>query len=79
MSPGHTKTIRDTTPTIKATVKDNFTNLQKANIKLYVNGRLISPTKYTYSAATDVLVYTSPKLTKGKKTVKIVATDAAKN
>lgn len=79
ISPRHASITRDTTPTIKATVRDNLTNLQKANIKLYVNGRLISPTKYTYSAATDVLVYTSPKLTKGKKTVKIVATDAAKN
>lgn len=75
--PGSTTT--DTTPTIKATVKDNMTNLQKGNIKLYVNGSLISATKYSYSAATDVLVYNSPKLAKGKKMVKIVARDAAGN
>ena len=79
MSPRHTSVIRDTTPTIKATVKDNRTNLRKANIKLYVAGKLISPTKYSYSAATDVLTYNSPKLALGKKTVKVVAADAARN
>lgn len=79
MTPRHTSIIRDTTPTIKATVRDNMTNLRKANIKLYVNGKLISATKYSYSAATDVLTYNSPRLSKGKKVVKIVATDAAKN
>jgi len=79
MSPRHTSTIRDTTPTIKATVKDNLTNLLKANIKLYVAGKLISPTKYSYSASTDLLTYNSPRLAKGKKAVKIVATDAARN
>jgi hypothetical protein len=79
MSPRPASVIRDTTPTIKATVRDNLTNLQKANIKLYVAGKLISPTKYSYSAATDVLTYNSPKLSKGKKTVKVVATDAARN
>jgi hypothetical protein len=56
------------------------TNLRKAKIKLYVNNVLISPTKYSYSAAADVLTYNSPKLTLGKKTtVKVVATDAAGN
>ena len=79
MSPRHTLITRDTTPTITATVKDRLTNLQKRNIKLYVNGKLISSIKYSYSAATNKLTYNSPKLPKGKKTVKIVATDAAKN
>ncbi len=71
--------ISDRTPAIKATVKDNLTNLVKGNIKLYVNGALISATKYSYSSSTDLLVYNSPKLSTGKKTVKIVATDAARN
>ncbi|MCA3748338.1 MAG: CSLREA domain-containing protein [Rubrobacter sp.] len=71
--------ITDTTPTIRATVRDNLTNLQKGNIKLYVNGVLISPTKWSYNASTDKLTYNSPKLSKGKKTVKIVATDRAGN
>jgi len=79
MSPRPTSTITDTSPTIKATVKDNLTNLAKANIKLYVNDSLISATKYSYSASTDLLVYNSPVLAKGKKTVKVVATDAAGN
>jgi hypothetical protein len=79
MSPKHQSIIKDTTPTIKAIVKDNLTNLQKSNIKLYVNGSLISATKYSYDRSTDQLVYNSPKVGKGKKTIKIVATDAAKN
>jgi len=79
MSPRHASIIRDRTPTIKATVRDNLTNLIKSNIKLYVSGRLISATKYSYKASTDQLVYNSPRLSTGKKTVKIVATDAAGN
>ncbi len=79
MSPTKASVITDVTPTIKATVRDNLTNLQKANIKLYVNGVLISPLKYSYSPTTDALVYNSPAIAKGKKTVKVVATDAAKN
>lgn len=79
MSPRHKSIIRDTTPTIKATVKDNMTNLRKGNVKLYVAGKLISARKYSYSAATDRLTYNSPRLAKGKKTVKIVARDAAGN
>lgn len=78
MSPRHASIIRDTTPTIRATVKDNNL-LSKANIKLYVNGRLISATKYSYVPSTGALVYNSPRLVLGKKTVKIVATDAARN
>ncbi|HET7480188.1 MAG TPA: S8 family serine peptidase [Rubrobacteraceae bacterium] len=78
MSPRLGSIIRDTTPTIKAIVKDNRP-LGKANIKLYVNGVLISSTKYSYAASTGSLVYNSPRLAKGKKTVKIVATDAAGN
>lgn len=78
MSPRLGSIIRDTTPTIKATVKDNRL-LGKANIKLYVGGRLISPVKYRYTASTGSLLYNSPKLPKGKKTVKVVATDSAGN
>lgn len=77
--PNHKSIIRDTTPTIKVTVKDNLTNLAKGNVRLYVNGKQVPAAKYSYSRATDQLVYNSPKLARGKKTVKIVATDAAKN
>lgn len=79
MSPRNTSIIRDTTPTIKAIVRDNLTNLQKANVRLYVNGILISPTRWSYSASTDVLVYNSLRIARGKKTVRIVAIDAAGN
>jgi hypothetical protein len=77
MSPKHRSITRDTTPTIAATVKDSATNLRKSNIELYVAGKRI--TTFNYSAATDRLTYTSPRLTKGKKVMKIVATDAAGN
>ncbi len=78
VSPRHRSTIGDTTPIIKAKVKDNNA-LAKANIKLYVAGKLISAAKYTYAPSTGMLVYRSPELSLGKKTVKIVATDAARN
>ena len=78
MSPRHASTTRDTTPTIRATVKDN-TPLAQSNIQLYVAGRLISATKYSYTASTGALVHNSPRLSSGKKTVKVVATDAAGN
>jgi dipeptidyl aminopeptidase/acylaminoacyl peptidase len=70
---------RDTTPVISATVRDNMTNLSKRNITLYVEGKKIAARKFSYSAATDRLIYRSPKLSKGKKTVRIVARDAAGN
>lgn len=76
--PRHRSIIKDTTPTIRATVKDN-TNLKKSNIKLYVAGKRIANSKFSYSASTDKLLYNSPRLTKGKKVVKIVARDAAGN
>jgi hypothetical protein len=79
VSPANGATIRDLTPTIKATVRDNRTNLSKGSIKLYVNGKLISATRYSYNRSTDRLVYNSPKLPKGKKTVRVVAKDAAGN
>ncbi len=78
VSPRHASTTRDTTPLIRATVRDN-NPLAKANAKLYVGGRLISATKYSYAPSTGALVYKSPKLPKGKKTMKVVATDAAGN
>ncbi len=78
MSPRHKSVISDTTPKIKATIRDNNV-LREANIKLYVAGKRISAAKFSYAASTGSLVYNSPKLTKGKKTVKLVATDSAGN
>lgn len=77
MSPRHRSVTRDITPTVKATVRDNLTNLRKPNISLYVAGKRIS--KFNYSASTNKLVYTSPRLPKGRKAVKVVARDAAGN
>lgn len=77
MSPRHGSVIRDTTPTIKAIVKDNRP-LGKASIKLYVAGKRIPAAKLKYSAS-GLLVYNSPKLAKGKKTVRVVATDSVGN
>lgn len=83
-------TTRDTTPLIKATVKDNnplrkspitvISNRQRTtvtNVTLYVAGKRI--TTLNYNAANGLLTYTSPKLSKGKKTAKIVARDDAGN
>ncbi len=53
--------------------------LSKANVKLYAGGRPISATKFSYAPSTGALLCRSPKLPKGKKTVKVVATDAAGN
>jgi Tol biopolymer transport system component len=68
---------RDRTPTISATVKDNLTNLSRDNITLRVAGKRVST--FAYDCATDKLTYTPKRLTKGKKTVSIAATDAALN
>ncbi|MGH3087220.1 MAG: hypothetical protein ACRDSJ_07875 [Rubrobacteraceae bacterium] len=76
MSPKPGSKIKTTKPAIKAVVEDNDV-LTKSGIKLYVNNRLVSAAKYTYAPTSGVLAYKSPKLPKGKKTVKIVATDAA--
>ncbi|QIN83560.1 hypothetical protein GBA63_13625 [Rubrobacter tropicus] len=79
MRPLSGSTTSDRTPTIRATVKDNLTNLVEGDIKLYVNGALIPAAKYTYGSSTDVLVYNSPSLSAGKKNVRLVATDEAGN
>lgn len=79
MFPKHGSVTKDRTPAISATVRDNRTNLQKSNIKLYVAGKRIASSKFSYSASRDLLVYNSSRLSKGKKVVKIVATDAAGN
>ena len=79
MRPVQGSTIRDRTPAIRATVGDNLTNLVEADLQLYVNGARISAAKYAYNASTDLLSYNSPKLSTGRKTVKVVANDAAGN
>lgn len=66
-------TIRDATPLISAVVRDRETNLKKANIKLFVDGRTKD---FSYSAATDKLTRQSTSLKPGSHTVKVIARDA---
>jgi subtilisin family serine protease len=69
--------IRDRTPAVAATVRDDKTNLAKSNIRLYVDGN--SRGAFSYDAATDRLKFTSGTLAYGRHTVRIVATDTAGN
>lgn len=63
----------DTTPLIRAKVRDTQTNLAKGNVKLFVDGR--RKAAFFYRPSTDVLRLTSGKLKVRGHTVKIVATD----
>ena len=75
LSPLPNSTTSDRTPTIKATVTDKETNLQKSNIKFFLDGQ--AKTGFTYSASTDRLSFTPASALKaGTHTVNIVATDA---
>lgn len=79
VSPRPKARITDRTPIISATVRDNVTNIRKANITLFVAGKRVPATKFAYRAVTDRLVYHAPRMPLGKKTVRIVARDAAGN
>lgn len=68
---------RDRTPLIQSTVRDTQTNLQKANLQLYVDGACI--TTFTYDAATDVLRFTPTTRAYGTYSVKAVATHVVGN
>lgn len=70
-APASATTIRR--PLIGATVRDNQTNLAKANMRLFVDGRQI--TAFTYNRTTDRLSYRPPTLAFGRHTVRVVATD----
>jgi dipeptidyl aminopeptidase/acylaminoacyl peptidase len=74
LSPPPNSTTSDRTPTIKATVTDKETNLQKSNIKFFLDGQ--EKTGFTYSASTDRLSFTPASALKaGTHTAKVVATD----
>ena len=58
-----------------AIARDAETNLAKANLKLYIDGRRV--TGFNYSSATDRLSYTPrTKLRSARHNVKLVARDA---
>jgi Tol biopolymer transport system component len=76
LSPPPNSTTSDRTPTIKATVTDKETNLQKSNIQLFLDGQ--AKTGFAYSASTDRLSFTPASALKaGTHTAKVVATDAS--
>ena len=68
--------IRDRTPTIKATVRDETTELSRPDVKLYIDG---AKKAFSYDEATDRLTRTTGRLSYGGHRVRIVATDAAGN
>lgn len=74
--PAPNSETRNRKPTIAATVKDKQTNLSKSTITLYVDGKVISRSAFSYDRVTDRLSYTpASNLAFGKHIVKIVARD----
>ena len=67
----------DRTPMIEATVTDDRTELSQGDIRLFLDGRERST--FSYDASTDQLTYQSGRLSLGKHTVRITATDDAGN
>jgi hypothetical protein len=76
LSPAPGSSIRDRTPTVKATVKDTHSNLAKSDIRLSIDGR--RQATFAYDRATDRLTYTpGSNLSLGRHTVTIASTDAS--
>jgi len=71
---------RDRTPPIRAVVRDSQSNLQKGNVALFVDGRRVSNSAFSYSASMDRLQYVPRRnLGYGRHTVKVTATDPVGN
>jgi Tol biopolymer transport system component len=76
LQPAPGSTTRDKTPTIRAVVKDQQTNLTKANITLSTDGKAIANTRFSYDPSTDKLAFTPEReLPAGRHNVKVVARD----
>ena len=72
LSPNPGSETRDRTPTIKAKVTDNDHDLEKRDIKLFLDGDRVR--NFDYSRGRNVLDYTpNNNLSFGKHTVKVVA------
>ena len=62
MSPGNAPVTTDVKPKIRATVRDNLTDLQKANAKLYVNrtvaagGTITFRTSYAATSTSSLIL-----------------------
>ena len=68
--------IRDRTPTIRAVVRDETSELTRADVGLYVDG---GRRGFSYDPRSDRLERTTGKLSYGKHTVRVSATDEAGN
>ena len=75
--PAPGSSTRDRSPVVSATVSDTETDLQKPDIRLYLDGTQRGA--FTYNAETNRLSYTTPTLSFARHTVRIVATDEAGN
>jgi thermitase len=71
------RNTRDRTPMIEATVADDRTELSQGAISFFLDGRERST--FSYDASTDHLTYQSWRLSLGKHTARITATDDAGN
>lgn len=78
-SPASGSEVRDRTPTIRSNVKDNSTNLSKADMKLFLDGKAIPGRAFGYNRQTDWLSYGSKRLSLGTHRVRVVVTDGAGN
>lgn len=68
--------VRDATPRFFATARDSQTDLQKGDLKVYIDGRRTY--RFSYSASRDILSGVSRKLKAGKgHSIRIVASDGA--
>jgi hypothetical protein len=74
IAPAPGSQIKNGAPLISATIRDDKTDLDGSNIKLFVDG---SEKTASYDKANDKLTCKSAKLARGQHTVKIEATDAS--
>lgn len=78
--PASDSKTRDRTPTISGIVKDSQTNLAKSNITLFLDGKQIGASKFSYSSSTDKLTFTpGTNLFYARHTARINGRDAAGN
>jgi VCBS repeat-containing protein len=73
MTPEPGSSVRGRTPTIKATVHDDQTNLSKENIRMWVAGKRVE--RFSYDRASDRLSYECPRLDGGRHKVLILVRD----
>ncbi len=71
------RSTRDRTPRLTATVRDDRTELSQGDIRFALDGR--EKSTFSYDAGADRLIYDSRRLAIGKHTARITATDDAGN